>query len=35
LRPELWARKVSSDDVIAGVLDRVAVPRIDPAAAVG
>jgi len=35
LRPELWVRKVSSDDVIAGVLDRVPVPRTDPAAVVG
>jgi MoxR-like ATPase len=35
LRPELWARKVSSDDVIAGVLDSVPVPRTDPAAVVG
>jgi MoxR-like ATPase len=35
LRPELWARKVSSDDVIASLLDSVPVPRTDPAAAVG
>jgi MoxR-like ATPase len=35
LRPELWARKVSSEDVIAGVLDSVPVPRTDPAAVVG
>jgi MoxR-like ATPase len=35
LRPELWVRKVSSEDVIAGVLDRVPVPRTDPAAVVG
>jgi MoxR-like ATPase len=35
LRPELWVRKVSSDDVIAGVLDGVPVPRTDPAAVVG
>jgi MoxR-like ATPase len=35
LRPELWVRKVSSDDVIASVLDRVPVPRTDPAAVVG
>ena len=35
LRPELWVRKVSSDDVIAGVLASVPVPRTDPAAAVG
>jgi MoxR-like ATPase len=35
LRPELWARKVSSEDVIAGVLGSVPVPRTDPAAVVG
>jgi MoxR-like ATPase len=35
LRPELWARKVSSDDVIASLLDSVPVPRTDPVAAVG
>ncbi len=35
LRPELWVRQVSSDDVVAGVLDSVPVPRTDPAAVVG
>ncbi len=34
LRPELWTRKVSADDVISRVLATVAVPRTDPAAAV-
>jgi MoxR-like ATPase len=33
LRPELWVRQVSSDDVIAGVLASVPTPRTDPAAA--
>jgi len=32
LRPELWVRQVKSDDVIAGLLDTVAVPKTDPAA---
>jgi len=31
LRPELWVRQVRSDDVIAGLLDSVPVPRTDPA----
>ncbi len=35
LRPELWVRQVSSDDVVAAVLDTVPVPRTDPAAVVG
>jgi MoxR-like ATPase len=35
LRPELWVRQVSSDDVIGSVLEAVPVPRTDPAAAVG
>ena len=35
LRPELWVRQVSSDDVVASVLDSVPVPRTDPAAVVG
>jgi len=35
LRPELWARKVSAEDVVAGLLDNVPVPRTDPAAVVG
>jgi MoxR-like ATPase len=33
LRPELWVRQVSSDDVVAGVLATVPTPRTDPAAA--
>jgi MoxR-like ATPase len=32
LRPELWVRQVSSDDVIAGVMASVPVPRTDPSA---
>jgi MoxR-like ATPase len=35
LRPELWVRQVSSDDVVASVLATVPVPRTDPAAVVG
>jgi MoxR-like ATPase len=35
LRPELWVRQVSADDVIAGLLDTVPVPQTDPAAVVG
>jgi MoxR-like ATPase len=34
LRPELWTRKVSADDVIARILASVPVPRTDPAAQV-
>jgi MoxR-like ATPase len=30
LRPELWTRKVSADDVIAAILASVPVPRTDP-----
>jgi len=33
VRPELWARQVRSEDVIAQVLDTVPTPRADPAAA--
>ncbi len=33
LRPELWARQVSSDDIIGRLLSSVPVPRTDPAAA--
>jgi MoxR-like ATPase len=33
LRPELWVRQVSSDDVVAGVLATVPTPRTNPAAA--
>jgi len=32
LRPELWVRKVSAEDVIARILTSVPVPRTDPAA---
>jgi MoxR-like ATPase len=31
LRPELWVRKVSADDLIARILTTVPVPRTDPA----
>jgi MoxR-like ATPase len=34
LRPELWVRKVSPEDVVARILTGVAVPRTDPAARV-
>ncbi|HUD38285.1 MAG TPA: MoxR family ATPase [Streptosporangiaceae bacterium] len=34
LRPELWTRKVSADDVVARILASVPVPRTDPAAGV-
>jgi len=34
LRPELWVRKVSQEDVIARILTSVPVPRTDPAAPV-
>ncbi len=30
LRPELWVRRISSDDVIAGLVDSVATPRTTP-----
>jgi MoxR-like ATPase len=30
LRPELWVRQVSSDDIIAGVMASVPTPRTDP-----
>ena len=33
LRPELWVRQVSADDVIARLLSGVATPRTDPRAA--
>jgi MoxR-like ATPase len=33
LRPELWVRQVSPDDVVGRLLASVPVPRIDPAAA--
>jgi MoxR-like ATPase len=31
LRPELWVRRVSADDVVARVLSTVPTPRTDPA----
>jgi MoxR-like ATPase len=34
LRPELWVRKVSPDDIVARILASVPVPRTDPAAPV-
>jgi MoxR-like ATPase len=34
LRPELWVRKVSPEDVITRILTSVPVPRTDPAAPV-
>ncbi len=33
LRPELWVRQVSADDVVARLLGTVPTPRTDPAAA--
>jgi MoxR-like ATPase len=33
LRPELWVRRVSADDVVARLLGNVPTPRTDPAAA--
>ncbi len=35
LRPELWVRQVKSEDVIAGLLATVPVPKTDPAAVGG
>ena len=35
LRPELWVRQVSTDEVVAGVLGTVPTPRTDPAAPPG
>jgi MoxR-like ATPase len=32
LRPELWVRQVSADDVIAALMASVPTPRTDPAA---
>jgi MoxR-like ATPase len=34
LRPELWVRQVSADDVVQAVLSAVPTPRTDPARAV-
>jgi MoxR-like ATPase len=33
LRPELWVRQVSADDIVARLLTAVPTPRTDPAAA--
>jgi MoxR-like ATPase len=33
LRPELWVRQVSADDIVARLLNTVPTPRTDPAAA--
>jgi MoxR-like ATPase len=33
LRPELWVRKVSADDVVSRLVSSVPTPRTDPAAA--
>jgi MoxR-like ATPase len=35
LRPELWVRQVSADDVVARLLSGVPTPRTDPAARAG
>ena len=35
LRPELWVRQVSADDVVARLLATVPTPRTDPAGASG
>jgi len=35
LRPELWVRQVSSDDVMTKLLSAVPTPRTDPTAADG
>jgi MoxR-like ATPase len=35
LRPELWVRQVSSDDVVARLLASVPTPKTDPAAQAG
>jgi MoxR-like ATPase len=35
LRPELWVRQVSSDDVVARLLTTVPTPQTDPAARAG
>jgi len=35
LRPELWVRQVSADDVVARLLSAVPTPRTDPAARAG
>jgi MoxR-like ATPase len=33
LRPELWVRQVSADDVMAKLLSSVPTPKTDPARA--
>jgi len=30
LRPELWVRRISGDDVVRGLLDKVPTPPIEP-----
>jgi MoxR-like ATPase len=35
LRPELWVRQVSSDDVVAKLLAAVPTPKTDPSARAG
>ena len=35
VRPELWVRQVTSDDIVAGLLTTVPTPRTDPAAVGG
>ena len=35
LRPELWVRQVSSDDVVAKLLSAVPTPKTDPSARAG
>ena len=35
LRPELWVRQVSSDDVVARLLAAVPTPKTDPTARAG
>jgi len=35
LRPELWVRQVSSDDVVARLLTTVPTPQTNPAARAG
>jgi MoxR-like ATPase len=34
LRPELWVRQVSADDVVGRLVETVPVPRTDPAASI-
>ena len=30
LRPELWVRRISSDDIVAGIVQSVPTPRTTP-----